>query len=297
METPSNAAPESKESAESAVKADNSQSPNASGKQDTDKPRSETREMVSFLVKLALIVFIVRSFFFSPFSIPSESMMPRLLIGDYLFVTKWNYGYSRHSLPWSLPLLPNLHWADPKRGDVVVFKAPPQDNQDWVKRVIGLPGDTIQMRGGQLILNGRPVPKQRIADFVLPITPNYTADRCGQFLTTDDAGTPVCRIPRFRETLPDGRSYEVLDEGLRPAADDTMVYTVPAGHVFLMGDNRDNSLDSRFSHAEGGISFVPMENLEGKAVLSFWSTDGNASWFLPWTWFTAARWDRIGDGF
>jgi signal peptidase I len=261
-----------------------------------EKPKSEWRDLASFLVKLALIVFVVRSFIFSPFSIPSESMLPRLLIGDYLFITKWNYGYSKHSLPWSLPLIPGRVFpGTPERGDVVVFKAPPGNDTDWIKRVIGLPGDSVQMVGGQLILNGKPIPKDRIAQFVLPITPNF--ERCQpQFQNVDAQGNQVCSIPRFRETLPNGKAYEVLDQGTYPK-DNTGIYTVPAGHVFLMGDNRDNSTDSRFSHADGGIEFVPLENIEGKAVINFWSTDGSANWFLPWTWFTAARWSRIGDGF
>ena len=261
-----------------------------------EKPKSEWRDLASFLVKLALIVFVVRSFIFSPFSIPSESMLPRLLIGDYLFITKWNYGYSKHSLPFSLPLIPGrIFPGTPDRGDVVVFKAPPGDDTDWIKRVIGLPGDTLQMVNGQLVLNGKPVPKQQIANFTLPMSPNFT--RCQpNFQSIDAQGNMVCSIPRFRETLPGGKSYEVLDQGLFPR-DNTGIYTVPAGHVFLMGDNRDNSTDSRFSHAEGGIEFVPLENLEGKAVVTFWSTDGGANWFLPWTWFTAARWSRLGEGF
>jgi len=261
-----------------------------------EKPKSEWKDLASFLVKLALIVFVVRSFIFSPFSIPSESMLPRLLIGDYLFITKWNYGYSKHSLPWSLPLIPGrIFGGTPDRGDVVVFKAPPGNDTDWIKRVIGLPGDTVQMVGGQLILNGKPIPKNRVAQFVLPITPNF--ERCQpQFQNIDAEGNPVCSIPRFRETLPNGKSYDVLDQGTYPK-DNTGIYTVPAGHVFLMGDNRDNSTDSRFSHADGGIEFVPLENLEGKAVVNFWSTDGSANWFLPWTWFTAARWSRLGEGF
>lgn len=262
----------------------------------SEKPKSEWRDLASFLVKLALIVFVVRSFIFSPFSIPSESMLPRLLIGDYLFITKWNYGYSKHSLPWSLPLIPGrILPGTPARGDVVVFKAPPGNDTDWIKRVIGLPGDSVQMVGGQLILNGKPIPKDRIAQFVLPITPNF--QRCqAQFQNVDAQGNQVCSIPRYRETLPNGKTYEVLDQGTYPK-DNTGIYTVPAGHVFLMGDNRDNSTDSRFSHADGGIEFVPLENLEGKAVVTFWSTDGSANWFLPWTWFTAARWSRIGEGF
>jgi signal peptidase I len=262
------------------------------------KPKSEWRDLGSFLIKLALIVFVVRSFIFSPFSIPSESMLPRLLIGDYLFITKWNYGYSKHSLPWSVPLIPGrIFPGTPARGDVVVFKAPNHNGEDWIKRVIGLPGDTVQMINGQVILNGRPVPKQRIADFSLPMTPNFTNCQT-QFQNVDPKGGTVCRIPQFRETLPNGKTYNVLDQATLPQ-DDTVVYTVPAGQVFLMGDNRDNSTDSRFPQPpEGnGIGFVPMENIEGKAVVNFWSTDGSANWFLPWTWFTAARWGRIGDGF
>lgn len=271
------------------------------------KKKEDWRDTLSFLVKLAVIVFVFRSFLFSPFSIPSQSMLPRLYIGDYLFISKWNYGFSRHSLPWSLPLIPGRIFArDPVRGDVVVFKAPPRANDDYIKRVIGLPGDTIQMRHGQLILNGVAVPKVPVADFVIPITPNYpaaTADRpdgeCPtQFQSTDGAGKPVCRYKQFRETLPNGRSYYVLDRGDYPDRDDTGLYTVPAGHVFLMGDNRDDSGDSRFPAVDhGAIGMVPMENLEGKAVVMFWSTDGNAQWLLPWTWFTAARWSRMGQGF
>ena len=264
------------------------------------QPKSELRDTVSFLVKLAIVVFIFRSFFFSPFSIPSQSMLPRLLIGDYLFITKWNYGYSRYSFPWSLPLIPGRIFAStPARGDVVVFKAPPGNREDYIKRVIGVPGDTIQMVGGQLILNGRPVPKQRVADFIVPLTPNYPAGtECPTEFQADANGQPVCRYLQYRETLPGGKSYNVLDRGNFPEADNTEVYTVPADHVFLMGDNRDASADSRFPASEGGaIGMVPLANVEGKALVTFWSTDGSASWVKPWTWVSAARWTRIGEGF
>ncbi len=272
--------------------------------------KSETADFLQFLLKLAIFVFILRSFIVAPFSIPSESMLPRLLIGDYLLVAKWPYGYSRHSLPWSVPLIPGpgrVFSALPERGDVVVFKAPPGDRTDYIKRVIGLPGDLIQMRGGQVILNGTPVPKRRIADFVIPASRNMideTRRKGADFVCSgpdfEEAGGNAgrqCRFPRFRETLPNGKSYNVIDLG-PTGADDTQVFTVPAGQLFLMGDNRDRSADSRFSAMEGGgIGLVPIENLVGKALVSVFSTDGSANWFLPWTWFTAARWQRIGEGF
>jgi signal peptidase I len=257
----------------------------------------ETRETVSFLVKLAVFVLLLRTLVFSPFSIPSESMLPRLLIGDYLFISKWDYGYSRYSLPFSLPLGNGRIFARlPTRGDTVVFKAPPTGKDDWIKRVIGLPGDTIQVRDGTVILNGVAIPKQQVADFIVPVSPNYDCDQAAR--DVDAANQPICRYRQFRETLPGGRTYLVLDQGDNPYADHTGVYTVPAGHVFLMGDNRDDSMDSRFpALPNGGIGFVPLENLEGKARLGFWSTDGSAEWIKPWTWFSAARWSRIGEGF
>ena len=270
-------------------------------------PRSELNETIRFLVKLALAVLILRSFLFAPFSIPSESMLPRLLIGDYLFVTKWNYGYSRWSLPYGFPPIPGrLLGRNPARGDVVVFRSPdpaPGDtdpehaDHDVIKRVIGLPGDTIQMRRGQVILNGVPVPKQRVADFVLPLTANFNEQKCGAtFVDVDAKGQPICRYPQFRETLPNGKSYMVLDQADIPQADDTGLYTVPAGSVFLMGDNRDDSADSRFP-APIGMGYIPMERIEGKAVVTFFSTNGNAAWINPVSWFTAARWSRVGEGF
>lgn len=271
-------------------------------------PRSETSETLRFLLKLALIVLIVRSFVFAPYSIPSESMLPRLFIGDYLFVTKWNYGFSRWSLPWGWPLIPGrILPHTPERGDVVVFRSPPStDEHDVIKRVIGLPGDTIQMRRGQVILNGVVIPKAKVADFVIPLTANYDVARCDAPHQDSLGGRAVCRYRRFRETLPNGKSYDVLDSGYFPDRDDTDVYAVPQGSVFLMGDNRDNSADSRFpappadmsSETRGyGMGYVPLERIEGKAVVGFFSTDGSASWVKPWTWVSAARWSRIGEGF
>lgn len=291
------------------------------------KTSSEWREYGSFLLKLALFVFILRSLIVSPFNIPSESMQPRLLIGDYLLVAKWPYGYSEHSIS-----LPNrvIRWfstigvdakdisdpsksgfrifaSQPARGDVVVFKAPPTLRDDYIKRVIGLPGDVIQMRNGVLEINGVAVRKERIADFIIPVTDNMkdaaalegTPFPCYKpnFEERAISGGSQCRYPRYIETLPGGRSYEILDlEEGRPG-DDTQAFLVGEDEVFLMGDNRDRSADSRFPADGKAIGIVPQKYLVGRALVSVFSTDGSARWLLPWTWFSAARFDRIGQGF
>ena len=264
-------------------------------------PSRPFAENLRFLATLLLIAFVLRSFIVAPFNIPSESMLPRLLVGDYLFVAKWPYGYSRHSLPWSIPLIPGRIFASqPERGDVVVFKNPADEGTDYIKRVIGLPGDLVQVKGGQVVLNGDPVPRARIADFLDPVSPNSPCRPGGGdsiAVQPMPGGHLACRYTRYRETLPNGRSYEVLDIGSF-AADDTGVFVVPEDHLFLMGDNRDRSADSRFpAAANGGIGFVPEENLVGRALVTFFSTDGSAEWLKPWTWLTAARWSRIGAGF
>jgi signal peptidase I len=250
-----------------------------------------------FLLKTVLIVLVFRTFIFSPFTIPSESMLPRLENGDYLLASKWSYGFSRYSMPFSLPLIPGRIFAsEPERGDVVIFKAPPGNNTDYIKRVIGLPGDQVRLRGGQVFLNGKAVPSNRLPDFEIAVSPN-TRCYAYEFETRTADGALVCNYPQFRETLPNGKSYNVLDLGRTPQ-DMTETFIVPAGHMFLMGDNRDNSLDSRFPPIEGqGIGIVPQDNLVGKATIVMFSTDGGASWFKPWTWFTAARWDRVGGMF
>ena len=255
-----------------------------------------------FLIKLVAIVVIFRSFVFSPFNIPSESMQPRLVNGDYLLAAKWPYGYSSYSLPFGVPLLPSRILArPPHRGDIVIFKAPPTNEVDYIKRVIGLPGDTVQMVGGQLRLNGQLIPKVKIEDFEIAVTPN-THCYLPRFEATRADGSRFCHYPQYRETLPgsDGaepKTYNVLDLA-QTDQDNTPPILVPEGSLFLMGDNRDNSMDSRFpAIANEGIGLVPQDNLVGRATLMMWSTDGSASWLLPWTWFTAARWNRIGGTF
>jgi signal peptidase I len=249
---------------------------------------------VRFLIKLVLAVLAVRVFVFSPFSIPSESMLPRLMHGDYLLAAKWPYGFSRHSLPLDLPLPAGRLLANPpQRGDVVIFKHP-IDGHDYIKRVIGLPGDRVGTSGGQVILNGRRIPRERIADFLILLSPNTGCEWGGEVATLED-GSEACRYARFRETLPGGKSYEVLDFG-PTQGDDVPPVTVPAGMMFVMGDNRDNSRDSRWKAAAGdAVGLVPLDRLVGRAGVVVWSTDGSADWVKPWTWFSAARWDRIGE--
>lgn len=246
--------------------------------------------MIRWLAGLALFAWILRSLIVAPFSIPTGSMLPTMAIGDYLFVWKWPYGYSRFSFPGQIPSFDG-RVADslPERGDVVIFKRPDAEGADWVKRVIGLPGDTVAVSGGVLILNGRPVPKQSIGTISMKVSPNSPC----RFTP----GADPCPYPAYRETLPNGRSYVTLDQIRGGPADDFAPKLVPAGQLFLMGDNRDDSLDSRFSLDEGGVGLVPADRLVGRAVVAFWSTDGSASYWQPWTWFSALRWDRIGTSY
>ncbi|MDE1466508.1 signal peptidase I [Aurantiacibacter sp. D1-12] len=246
-----------------------------------------------FLVKLVIVVLIFRTFFFTSFNIPSESMMPRLLVGDYLFSQKWSYGYSRYSLPFDIDVGDGRFLASqPDRGDIVIFKHP-IDESDYIKRVIGVPGDTVQMVDGVLNLNGEPVGMERIEDFVIPVRPG---EGCRGMASTSPDGERMCTYTQFRETLPGGVSYNIIDLGVT-GQDNTAPVIVSEGMLFLMGDNRDNSLDSRFpAEPNRGIGLVPQDNLVAEASFMYWSTDGHAEWALPWTWFTAARWSRIGDG-
>ena len=226
-------------------------------------------ETVKTVLYAVLIALGIRTVAYEPFNIPSESMLPTLLVGDYLFVSKFAYGYSRHSLPFgignALPAMGRMPAGMPKRGDVVVFKLPRDNSTDYIKRIIGLPGDTIQMKGGVLFLNGKEVPRRRVDDFRYSARVQY-----------------VERIAQYVETLPDGRTYSTLDLMPRSDTDDTGVFTVPAGHVFAMGDNRDNSLDSRVAPERGGVGYIPVENIVGRAEVLFVSTEG-ALWEI-WRW-------------
>jgi signal peptidase I len=266
--------------------------------------RSDKKErrggLPRLIVEVLLIAWVIRSLVFAPFSIPSGSMLPALFIGDYVAVAKWHYGFSRFSFPWGFPSFDGrLLGRLPERGDVVVFRAPGTD-EDFIKRVIGLPGDTLEVRGGMLVINGRPIPREQEGTFAMPVSANspcrVVAGATPMVRPTNEGGE-ACLYPVFRETLPDGRSYRVIDQVDNPRADNVAPTVVPAGHLFLMGDNRDDSLDSRFSPQEGGIGFVPVENLIGRATLIFWSTDGTAEYPKPWTWFSALRGDRIAKGF
>ena len=257
-----------------------------------------------FIFWFATAVLSLRVLFISPYNIPSESMQPRLLIGDYLMVNKMAYGWSRYSVPVPLPLpAGRIMGRLPERGDVVVFKAPPDHRDDYIKRVIGLPGDTIQMVDGVLQINGVAVRREQIDDLVIPVTPNMVEASYGNpcfrpvFEMRARNGALYCRYPRFRETLPGGHSYTTLDL-VYGEADTTGVYQVPEGHLFLMGDNRDRSFDSRFPAVrDAGIGMVPMDNIEGEAWFLFLSVDGSATWYNPASWFAAIRWNRIGTGF
>lgn len=232
----------------------------------------ETIKTVAYALLIALII---RTFFFQPFNIPSGSMENTLLIGDYLFVEKFAYGYSRYSFPFGLPPFPGrILGSQPHRGDVVVFKYPPDPSTDYIKRVIGLPGDRVQMINGELWLNGSSVPDVRVADY----------------METDDFGVQR-HVRRYRETLPGGKSYYVLYREENGPGDNTQLYVIPRDHYFMMGDNRDNSADSR--REVGNVGYVPAQNLVGKAELIFFSTNGDAQLWEFWKWPWAIRYNRL----
>lgn len=236
------------------------------------------RETVKVGIQALLIALVVRTLLFQPFNIPSGSLIPTLLIGDYLFVSKYTYGYSKYSLPLSEYLPFEAHgrvWAaDPKRGDIAVFKLPKDNATDYIKRVIGLPGDKIQMIEGVLNINGKPVKRERIADY-----------------ETFDAFDQPVKVAQYLETLPGGVTHRVIErDGDRGFWDNTTLYTVPDGHYFMMGDNRDNSTDSRDLSSVG---YVPFENFVGRAEMIFFSIDERTPAWQIWRWPADVRWNRI----
>ncbi|HEU5020081.1 MAG TPA: signal peptidase I [Pseudolabrys sp.] len=231
-------------------------------------------ETVRVVFHALIIALVIRTFLFQPFNIPSGSMKNTLLVGDYLFVSKYSYGYSKYSLPLSLPLFSGRIPGGllPQRGDVVVFRLPRDPSIDYIKRVIGLPGDKIQVVDGDVHINGVPVKRQPVAPWV-----------------DVEEGVREQPVKRWKETLPNGKTYYTLDLVENGFADNTQVYTVPPGHYFMMGDNRDNSTDSRFAQ----VGMVPLENIVGKAQLIFFSVyQGERAWEF-WRWPFSVRWDRL----
>ena len=234
-------------------------------------------EVIRTVVYALLIALAIRTLAYEPFSVPSESMLPNLLIGDYFFVSKYSYGYSKHSLPFSPSLFAGRILAgEPQRGDIAVFKTPADNRTDFVKRIIGLPGDTIQMREGVLYVNSVAALKERVPDFI----------------ATNAFGTEFA-VPQYRETLPNGTSYLILDLRDSPQ-DNTPVFRVEPGHYFAMGDNRDNSQDSRFQ-TPGAVGQIPFENLVGRAEILFFSTTRSAPWWQVWNWPWMIRYSRVFD--
>ena len=231
--------------------------------------------LISNLKSIFLAVFIaliIRSFFAEPFNIPSGSMKPNLLVGDFIFVSKWSYGFSKHSLPFSIPLIPGKIFSKlPERGEVVVFKTPEDNRTDYIKRVIGLPGDRIQIIDGKIIINDNLILRKKLKDFI-----------------DTDKNSSIKRIRKYKEYF-FNKEIEVLDITDQGIVDNTNLYVVPEGHFFVMGDNRDNSQDSRFTNIVG---YIPIENLIGKAQFIFFSLE-NSRFLELWKWPKAIRTKRL----
>lgn len=233
-------------------------------------------EFMKTAILAVLLALFIRTFFFEPFNIPSGSMLPTLEIGDYLFVSKTSYGYSKHSFPLSLADFDGRAFAKaPERGDVIVFKLPSNPRIDYIKRLVGMPGDRIQVEKGRLFLNGKLVEREAVGM---------------KRLAAPEGGSES--MMEYIETLPGGVMHRIYEESDNGPLDNTEEFVVPEGHYFLMGDNRDNSQDSRVSELVG---FVPFENLVGRADILFFSVDETANLFRPWTWPGAIRYGRIFD--
>ncbi len=229
-------------------------------------------ETVKTIISAVILALIIRTFAFEPFNIPSGSMLPTLLIGDYLFVSKYSYGYSKHSFPLSfVPISGRYFFSEPKRGDVAVFKLPSDNKTDYIKRIIGLPGDKIQLQNGRLFINEKIISRDRIEDFIDDKSYGY-------------------QNKQYLELLPNNYEHKIIEFSDSNLFDNTREYIVPDDHYFMMGDNRDNSEDSRSQ-----VGFVPKDNLVGRAEILFFSTNGSASIFEFWKWHKAIRFERIFD--
>jgi signal peptidase I len=238
--------------------------------------KSPTREIIEIVVSALGIALVFKWFFFQPFNIPSGSMKPTLLIGDYIFVSKFSYGYSHKSFFFSAPLFDGRIFAsEPERGDVIVFKKTSDGKTDFIKRLVGLPGDRVQMVDGVLQINDEPVKKTPI----------------DEFLDNDPRNSFTSTIERFEEELPGGVVHSTLDDYPNMRLDNTGLFVIPQGHYFMMGDNRDHSSDSR--DPVGGVNYVPAENLVGRAEIIFFSVDGTAKIWQVWKWPMAIRYDRV----
>lgn len=244
------------------------------------RDKEEISELAKTVVIALLLALIIRTLFFEPFNIPSGSMLPTLKVGDYLFVSKTAYGYSQYSFPFGMASFEGRYMDGgednkPKRGDVVVFKLPTDNHTDYIKRIVGLPGERVQVIAGRLYINGEVVEREPVG-FIQQVGSDYRN----------------VTVTEYLETLPGGivhRIYEVSDN---EHLDNTKEYRIPEDHYFVMGDNRDNSQDSR---VQSLVGFVPYENLVGRADILFFSVDEKAKLLMPWTWFGSVRFNRIFD--